>query len=65
MNKKEKYAVITDKGLKITYDELEKLEAAFVHGIKRGSLILILCGNNIETLTAYTGSDYGKCRYQW
>lgn len=55
MNKKEKYAVITDKGLKITYDELEKLEAAFVHGIKRGSLILILCGNNIETLTAYTG----------
>ncbi len=55
MNKKDKYAVITDKGLKITYDELEKLEAAFVHGIRKGSLILILCGNNIETLTAYTG----------
>lgn len=55
MNKKDKFAVITDNGLKITYDELEKLEAAFVHGIKRGSLILILCGNNIETLTAYTG----------
>lgn len=55
MNKKDRYAVITDKGLKITYEGLEKLEAAFVHGINRGSLLLILCGNNIETLTAYTG----------
>lgn len=55
MNKKDKYAVITDNGLKITYDELEKLEAAFVHGISQGSLILILCGNNIESLMAYTG----------
>ncbi len=54
-NDMDKYAIITDSGLKITYNELNILEDTFAKKIEKNSLILIVCNNNIETLIAYIG----------
>lgn len=51
----DKYAIITDSGLRITYNELKALEDNFAKKIEKDSLILIVCNNNIETLIAYIG----------
>ena len=49
----ENYALITDKGEKVKYADLDILTAQLIVDIGKRSLVFCLCDNNVESLSGY------------
>ena len=49
----ENYALITDKGEKVKYADLDILTSQLMTVVARRSLVFCLCDNNIESLSGY------------
>jgi len=49
----ENYALITDKGEKVKYADLDILTAQLIADIGKRSLVFCLCDNNVESLSGY------------
>jgi acyl-coenzyme A synthetase/AMP-(fatty) acid ligase len=49
----ENYALITDKGEKVKYADLDILTSQLMAVVERRSLVFCLCDNNIESLSGY------------
>ena len=52
---KERTAVITDRGERLTYEELEWQAAKFAEAVKDKGLLICLCENRLGSLVGYVG----------
>lgn len=52
---KERFAVISDKGEQLTYDELDNQAAKFADAVKDKGLLICLCENRVGSLVGFVG----------